>query len=239
MRFILKPGDSRFTLVQRAVFVCTVFVCIVTLTLRATPLLHQIYATDRYYIASGITLYFAVLLVKVLRQILFVTNELELTKKHLARRIRSTTPGLRVPAPEGSLMHEAHDALSHMRGDRSHDEILSIIADTLDRRVAHIALHAKTLVNLGFIGTLVGIMVALTEADLTSLFRPGADVGAVLDAVLTGMKIAIGTSIVGIVAKIWIDHLGIILEEGSHHLVSSIVKMELLDETSPHIPLSE
>ncbi|OGG61907.1 hypothetical protein A3C87_00735 [Candidatus Kaiserbacteria bacterium RIFCSPHIGHO2_02_FULL_49_34] len=238
MRFFSKPGDSRYALILRALIVCTTFVCLITLAWRSTPIVNVIYAADRYYIAYGITLYFAILLVRTLRYIMFVGGELELVKKHLAYKEHSTAQGIHAPAPADSLVREVYDALKRHGGNHNHDEILDIVYDTLDRKVAHVAQHAKTLIHLGFIGTLVGIMMALTEADLTSLFQPNANVGAILDAVIGGMKVAIGTSIVGIVAKIWIDHLGIILEEGSHHLANNIVKMELLDETQSEFPLS-
>lgn len=71
-------------------------------------------------------------------------------------------------------------------------------------KAEHIGDISNWLVTLGLIGTLVGLFIALTHIDASALATPEG-IQKTITQFMTGMSVAITTSIVGGVAALWLE----------------------------------
>lgn len=63
---------------------------------------------------------------------------------------------------------------------------------------------AEMMTRLGFVGTIIGFMIALSSADLAGVESLDEMVNSV-NKVLTGMGVAMTTTLAGLILQIWLD----------------------------------
>jgi hypothetical protein len=94
----------------------------------------------------------------------------------------------------------------------------------LSGRIAMVRHVANSLVFLGLIGTVIGFMMALSGVDPEA----AADVkmiGPMVSTLITGMSVALSTTLVGAVLNIWLMANFRLLEGGTLRLLTAIVEL--------------
>jgi hypothetical protein len=94
----------------------------------------------------------------------------------------------------------------------------------LSSRIAVVRHIASSLVFLGLIGTVIGFMIALSGVNP----EDAADVAAIapmVSTLISGMSVALGTTLVGAVLNIWLMINYRLLESGSLRLLTAIVEL--------------
>lgn len=127
--------------------------------------------------------------------------------------VRSGTPGPSSPA--GAYL----DRLSPTR-DR--DSLRSLLRMRLGRRIATVRHIANSLVFLGLIGTVIGFIIALSGVDPNR----AADADNVADMVATlisGMSVALNTTLVGAVLYVWLIVNYRLLASGTVDLLTAAI----------------
>jgi hypothetical protein len=233
MRFFVKDGDTRLQMVLRAAFVSAIFVACIVYLWRASPLIRAIYASDELYLSHGITALFVCMFVIAFRNIMQISRELSLIRDHLRFKMhgRYHEAITEVRKHRGTLVYDVCNALERATKDDHRANILDIVRDISEEKIIRMRLHGATLVKLGFLGTLIGMMFAFSE-NFASLAGANADIQSILGNIVTALKVAIGTSIVGVVGNIWLSYLQNILENGVRHLAINLVKLEIIHDSA-------
>ncbi len=91
----------------------------------------------------------------------------------------------------------------------------------LAARIAAVRHIANSLVLLGLIGTVVGVMVALDGIDPDTVGDTGA-IGAMVSTLPAGMAIALHTTLVGAVLNVWLMVNFRLLETGTARLLAAL-----------------
>ena len=110
------------------------------------------------------------------------------------------------------------------RDGQSRNLVASALKLKLSSRIAVVRHIAGSLVFLGLIGTVIGFMIALSGVDP----KEAADVSAIapmVSTLISGMSVALGTTLVGAVLNIWLMVNYRLLESGTLHLLTSIVEL--------------
>lgn len=94
----------------------------------------------------------------------------------------------------------------------------------LASRIASIRHLANSLVLLGLIGTVIGFIVALSGVDAQAA-ADVASIGPMVTILISGMSIALHTTLVGAVLNIWLMINYRLLESGTVTLVTAIVEL--------------
>ena len=165
--------------------------------------------SDTTYMVLLIALVFAYGLVSCAQKVLLTSIEINQVRDPVRH------PGSRVA-----------QYLESIRGRDGHARALCATALKLKMasRIASVRHLANSLVLLGLIGTVVGFIVALSGVDP----QTAADVSSIAPMVttlITGMSIALHTTLVGAVLNIWLMINYRLLESGTVTLVASIVEL--------------
>ncbi|MEZ5932654.1 MAG: MotA/TolQ/ExbB proton channel family protein [Alphaproteobacteria bacterium] len=94
----------------------------------------------------------------------------------------------------------------------------------LASRIAVVRHIAGSLVFLGLIGTVIGFMIALSGVD-PELAADISAVGPMVSTLISGMSVALSTTLVGAVLNIWLMVNYRLLESGTTRLLTSIVEL--------------
>lgn len=134
--------------------------------------------------------------------------------------IRTGAPG------PGSL---AAGYLERAAGARDRDSLLGVLRLRFGQRIAPVRHIANSLVFLGLIGTVIGFIIALSGVDPSR----AADADNVADMVATlisGMSVALNTTLVGAVLHVWLIIDYRILASGTLDLLAATIERS---ETGP------
>ena len=110
------------------------------------------------------------------------------------------------------------------RDGQSRTLVASALKLKLSSRISVVRHIAGSLVFLGLIGTVIGFMIALSGVDP----EEAADVSAIapmVSTLISGMSVALGTTLVGAVLNVWLMVNYRLLEGGALHLLTSIVEL--------------
>ncbi len=94
----------------------------------------------------------------------------------------------------------------------------------LASRIASIRHLANSLVFLGLIGTVIGFIIALSGVDAEAA-ADVSSIGPMVSTLITGMSIALHTTLVGAILNIWLMIDYRLLESGTVTLVTTIVEL--------------
>jgi hypothetical protein len=122
--------------------------------------------------------------------------------------------------------HRARSYLNAIEGREGQSRALMVSALKLrlTARIASIRHVANSLVFLGLIGTVIGFTIALSGVDPEA----AADVslvGPMVSTLISGMSVALHTTLVGAVLNIWLMVNYRLLESGTVRLLTSIVEL--------------
>jgi hypothetical protein len=123
--------------------------------------------------------------------------------------------------------------LESTRGRDGHARAIcaSALKLNLASRIASIRHIANSLVLLGLIGTVVGFMIALSGVDPQTA-ADVSSIGPMVTILISGMSVALHTTLVGAVLNIWLMINYRLLEGGTVTLISAIVELGERDARS-------
>ena len=116
--------------------------------------------------------------------------------------------------------------LESIRGRDGHARAIcaSALKLKLASRIASIRHLANSLVLLGLIGTVIGFIIALSGVDAQAA-ADVSSIGPMVTILISGMSVALHTTLVGAVLNIWLMVNYRLLEGGTVTLVTSIVEL--------------
>lgn len=94
----------------------------------------------------------------------------------------------------------------------------------LTARIAPIRHTANSLVFLGLIGTVIGFIIALSGVDPEAAADVGS-VGPMVSTLISGMSVALYTTLVGAILNVWLMVNYRVLEGGTIRLLSAILEL--------------
>lgn len=127
---------------------------------------------------------------------------------------------LRAGDPEDGSPASAY--LEKARYSHDRESLRSVLRMRLGRRIATVRHIANSLVFLGLIGTVIGFIIALSGVDPTR----AADADNVADMVATlisGMSVALNTTLVGAVLYVWLIVNYRLLASGTVDLLTTTI----------------
>jgi MotA/TolQ/ExbB proton channel family len=156
-----------------------------------------------------IALVFAYGLVSCAHKVLLTSNEIN------QARDPARYPGSRVTR-----------YLESIQGRDGHSRTIcaSALKLKLASRIASIRHLANSLVFLGLIGTVIGFIIALSGVDAEAA-ADVSSIGPMVTTLITGMSIALHTTLVGAILNIWLMINYRLLEGGTVTLVTTIVDL--------------
>ena len=131
------------------------------------------------------------------------------------------------PAP-GSLAERFLTSARNGDTQRS-DRLLSALRLRLTNRIVIVRHVANALVFLGLIGTVIGFIIALSGVDSGNA-TDADSVGAMVSTLITGMSVALNTTLVGAVLYVWLIVNHRLLVTGTVNLLAATID---LAETAP------
>ena len=121
------------------------------------------------------------------------------------------------PAP-GSPAALYHAALT--QGDaREAERAAQVLRLTLSNRIVVVRHFANSLVLLGLIGTVIGFIISLSGVD-PSAAADATKVGAMVATLISGMSVALNTTLVGSILYVWLIVNHRILASGTVRLLT-------------------
>jgi MotA/TolQ/ExbB proton channel family len=116
--------------------------------------------------------------------------------------------------------------LESIRGRDGHARAIcaSALKLSLASRIASIRHLANSLVLLGLIGTVIGFIIALSGVDAEAA-ADVSSIGPMVTILISGMSIALHTTLVGAILNIWLMINYRLLEGGTVTLISAIVEL--------------
>jgi biopolymer transport protein ExbB/TolQ len=125
--------------------------------------------------------------------------------------------------------HPNSQVARYLAGIRARDgHARSICASSLRlklaSRIASVRHIANSLVFLGLIGTVIGFIIALSGVDAAAA-ADVSSIGPMVSTLITGMSIALHTTLVGAILNIWLMINYRLLEGGTVTLVTTIVEL--------------
>jgi len=156
-----------------------------------------------------ITLVFAYGLVSCAHKVLLTSKEINQTQQP------DRYPGSRIDRYLESIRNRD----GHVRANCA-----SALKLKLASRIASIRHLANSLVFLGLIGTVIGFIIALSGVDAESAADVSA-IGPMVTTLISGMSIALYTTLVGAILNIWLMINYRLLEGGTVTLATTIIEL--------------
>ncbi|MEQ9170810.1 MAG: MotA/TolQ/ExbB proton channel family protein [Rhodospirillales bacterium] len=107
--------------------------------------------------------------------------------------------------------------------DREADRAAQVLRLTLSNRIVVVRHIANALVLLGLIGTVIGFIIALSGVDPTAA-SDANKVGAMVATLISGMSVALNTTLVGSVLYVWLIVNHRILATGTVRLLTTALQ---------------
>lgn len=143
-----------------------------------------------------------------------------------ARRIVETSRELNaIKDPEESPSRRVREYLTSVRGRDSQSRAIlsSSLKLKLAARITSVRHAANSLVFLGLIGTVIGFIIALSGVDPTTAADIDA-IGPMVSTLISGMSVALYTTLVGAILNVWLMFNYRLLEGGTVRLLTAIIE---------------
>jgi len=125
------------------------------------------------------------------------------------------------PAPDS---HAGRYLTAIMLAEGTGREVLQgVLRLKLTNRIAVVRHVASSLVFLGLIGTVIGFIIALSGVDPAGATDSGR-VGAMVSTLISGMSVALNTTLVGAVLYVWLNVNHRLLTTGTVDLLTSTLE---------------
>ncbi len=131
---------------------------------------------------------------------------------------------IRAPAHHPNARVSRYLSSIEGRDGQSRTLIASALKLKLASRIAVVRHIAGSLVFLGLIGTVIGFMIALSGVDPEDAADVAA-IGPMVSTLISGMSVALGTTLVGAVLNVWLMVNYRLLEGGTLRLLTAIVEL--------------
>ena len=144
-----------------------------------------------------------------------------------AAKLRQVSAELdRIRAPEAYPQARVSRYLAAIEGrdGQSRQLAASALRLKLAGRIAVVRHIAGSLVFLGLIGTVIGFMIALSGVDPEDAADVSA-IGPMVSTLISGMSVALSTTLVGAVLNIWLMVNYRLLESGTLRLLTAIIEL--------------
>ncbi len=168
-----------------------------------------VFGSDTTQLVSVITLVFAYGLFSCGRKIVLTSTEIN---------------QLKGPGSDRSARGARYLQAMQGRDGQSRALSASTLKLKLGARIGSIRHIANSLVFLGLIGTVVGFIIALSGIDPEAAADIDA-IGPMVSTLISGMSVALYTTLVGAVLNVWLMLNYRILESGTITLVTTIVEL--------------
>lgn len=131
-----------------------------------------------------------------------------------------------IRAPEDYPNARAARYLAAITGRDGHSRSItaSALKLKLSSRIAVVRHIANSLVFLGLIGTVIGFMIALSGVNPEDAADISA-IGPMVSTLISGMSVALSTTLVGAVLNVWLMVNYRLLESGTLRLFTTIVEL--------------
>lgn len=112
------------------------------------------------------------------------------------------------------------------RADADRDVAAGVLRLRLTSRIAVVRQVANSLVFLGLIGTVIGFIIALSGVDPAAA-SDAARIGAIISNLISGMSVALNTTLVGAVFYVWLIVNYRLLATGTVQLLAATLELGL------------
>jgi hypothetical protein len=116
--------------------------------------------------------------------------------------------------------------------DREIDRAAQVLRLTLSNRIQVVRHVANSLVLLGLIGTVIGFIISLSGVDPAAA-SDANKVGAMVATLISGMSVALNTTLVGSILYVWLIVNHRILSSGTVKLLTAILQPAARAATRP------
>ncbi|MEK9672946.1 MAG: MotA/TolQ/ExbB proton channel family protein [Rhodospirillaceae bacterium] len=119
------------------------------------------------------------------------------------------------------------DYVAALTGDdvRAREKAEQVLRLRLSNRIVAVRHFANALVFLGLIGTVIGFIIALSGVDPNAA-SDAAKVGAMVATLISGMSVALNTTLVGSILYVWLIVNHRILSTGTVNLLTQSMQMD-------------
>src|ERR687891_287490 len=136
----------------------------------------------------------------------------------------TVTPPLVAREPLGRLLRDFRRALTQGRDGQSRSLLASSLKLKLAARIAPVRHIANSLVLLGLIGTVIGFIIALSGVR-PEVASDVAAIGPMVSTLISGMSVALYTTLVGSLLHVWLMVNVRLLEGGTVKLLTATVEL--------------
>jgi hypothetical protein len=168
-----------------------------------------IFSSDSTQLVTVIAVVFAYGLISCGRKIMLTSSEINQLKR---------------PDRERSARVERYLQSMQGRDGQSRAVSASALKLKLGARIGSVRHIANSLVFLGLIGTVIGFIIALSGIDPESAADVEA-IGPMVSTLISGMSVALYTTLVGAIFNVWLMLNYRLLESGTVTLVTTIVEL--------------
>ncbi len=121
-----------------------------------------------------------------------------------------------------------YNLLKKERKESTRGSLIEALKIKLFSNIAFVKYLANSLVVIGLIGTVVGFIIALSGVD-PSIVSDVSAIGPMVSTLITGMSVALYTTLVGSVLNLWLSINYHFLAKGMVDLVASILESKSSD----------
>ena len=181
----------------------------------------DIIALDSLYISRAIVVFAVIALFGCSGKIWKTSRELN-TAQSYVRHMEKGDTAAQAKIESGASLVATYIADIKGLGSDDRREIGEIFADNIGIWITSVAYNIGRLAALGFIGTLVGIAIALKVFDVP--LTDSSQVLGLFNKVPPGLRIAVYPALLGGIGALWLDFQFQILDEGTQKLISWVKK---------------
>lgn len=124
---------------------------------------------------------------------------------------------------KGSLFYDFIEKSKDLDAS-SRSNLASSVRIKIAGKINLIKFISNTLVILGLIGTVIGFIIALSGVDSSAANNP-EEVGKMVTYLISGMSVALYTTLAGSIFSVWLNICYHILSNGANQLLSKIIEI--------------
>jgi hypothetical protein len=181
----------------------------------------DIIALDSLYISRAIIIFSVIALAGCTVKIWKTSRELNVAQSYV-RHIESGDKESQLAIESGTSLVAGFIADTKGLEGNDRRDMGEIFADNIGIWITSVAYNIGRLAALGFIGTLVGIAIALKVFEIP--LTDSTQVLALFNKVPPGLRIAVYPALLGGIGALWLDFQFQILDEGTQKLISWVKK---------------
>ena len=213
-------GNTEYALIMRWLLVNALGVVFVVLAWKS-GWITDIIALDSLYISRGILAFSLLALIACTMKIWKTSRELNAAQQYV-RHLQSGDEAGQAHIESGTSLVATYVSDINGLDSEGRREIGEIFADNIGIWITSVAYNIGRLAAAGFIGTLVGIAIALKVFDIP--LTDSSQVLALFNKVPPGLRIAVYPALLGGIGALWLDFQFQILDEGTQKLISWVKK---------------